>query len=155
VKTLVQRVSRASVTVDGVVSGSIGPGLLVLAGFGRSDDRADLQWMAGRIANLRIFPDQSGNMNRSVLDCGGSILVVSQFTLHADTAKGRRPSFVRAADPSDAEMLYRIFVTLMGTSGLEVRTGVFGAMMQVELVNDGPVTLMLDSPSERAASGHA
>lgn len=150
-KALVQRVSRASVRVGGTTVGSIGGGLLVLAGFGRNDTDEDLLWTAKRIANLRIFPDDEGAMNLSLLDTGGSILVVSQFTLHADTAKGRRPGFSRAADPVRAEMLFRLFASMLEEAGLEVQRGVFGAMMEVELVNDGPVTLMIDSPCERAA----
>ncbi|NLP06072.1 D-tyrosyl-tRNA(Tyr) deacylase [Candidatus Fermentibacteria bacterium] len=150
-KALVQRVSRASVRVDGATVGAIGGGLLVLAGFGRSDTNEDLLWTAGRIANLRIFPDDRGAMNLSLLDTGGSILLVSQFTLHADTAKGRRPGFARAADPVRAEMLFRLFASMLEDTGLEVQRGVFGAMMEVELVNDGPVTIMIDSPCERVA----
>lgn len=150
-KALVQRVSRASVRVDGKTVGSIGGGLLVLAGFGRSETNGDLLWTANRIANLRVFPDDRGAMNLSLLDTGGSILVVSQFTLHADTAKGRRPSFTRAADPARAEMLFRLFTSMLEETGLEVQQGVFGAMMEVELVNDGPVTIMMDSPCERAS----
>jgi len=148
-KALVQRVSRASVTTGGRVVASTGPGLLVLAGFGGSDSGDDLDWMARKLANLRIFSDSRGAMNLSILETGGSFLVVSQFTLHADTEKGRRPSFIGAAAPGAAETLYRLFVQQLTGFGLPVETGVFGADMQVELVNDGPVTLMLESPSER------
>lgn len=149
-KVLVQRVSSASVTSDGIPRGSIGRGLLVLAGFGRSDTERDIEWMTRKVLGLRVFPDDDSNMNLSVADVAGGILVVSQFTLHADTRKGRRPSFIGAADPSQAETLYDLFVSMLAGSGLEVRSGVFGGMMQVSLVNDGPVTLMVDSPSERS-----
>jgi len=149
VKALVQRVCRARVTVGGATVGEIGQGLLVLAGFRGEDTGADLAWMASRVANLRVFPDGSGNMNLSLLETGGSALVVSQFTLHADCTKGRRPSFARAADPSTARRLYESFVETLRGTGVAAATGEFGAMMQVDLVNDGPVTLMLDSPSER------
>lgn len=150
-KALIQRVSSASVTSGGLLRGSIGRGLLVLAGFGRSDDESDLVWMTRKILGLRIFPDDESNMNLSVTDVGGGILVVSQFTLHADPRKGRRPSFIAAADPSEAENLFGLFVAMLSGSGLDVQAGVFGDMMQVSLVNDGPVTIMVDSPSEREA----
>jgi D-tyrosyl-tRNA(Tyr) deacylase len=149
-KALVQRVSRASVTIDGRETGRIGPGLLVLAGFRDGDTPADLVWMASKIAALRIFPDESGNMNLSLLDTNGAALVVSQFTLHADATRGRRPSFGGAAEPGLARKLYDSFVDRMRGTGVETSTGVFGAMMEVELVNDGPVTIMLESPSERS-----
>jgi len=148
-KALVQRVSGASVSSGGKVRGEIGRGLLVLAGFGRSDTKTDLEWMVRKLLGLRIFPDDGSNMNLSVSDIGGSILVVSQFTLHADTRKGRRPSFVAAADPEDAQLLYDLFVRMLSGSGLTVQSGVFGDMMEVSLLNDGPVTVMVDSPSER------
>ena len=149
-KALLQRVSTASVRIDGIVRGSIGRGILALVGFGHGDTEEDLRWMAHKVRQLRIFPDSDGNMNRSLQDVSGELLVVSQFTLHANTRKGRRPSFVGAADPTAAEMLYGLFVRICSESGLTVRQGVFGAMMEVELVNDGPVTIMVDSPSERA-----
>jgi D-tyrosyl-tRNA(Tyr) deacylase len=149
-KALVQRVGRAKVTVDGRVAGEIGAGLLVFAGFRDEDSLDDLSWMSGKIANLRVFPDASGNMNLSLLDVGGSVLVVSQFTLHADAVKGRRPSFARAAEPGLAKRLYDSFVEILSGTGIPTETGEFGAAMQVDLLNDGPVTLMLDSPSERA-----
>jgi len=149
VKALVQRVSRASVTVDGEVCGSIGPGLLVLAGFRAEDDESQLNWMAGKVTGLRIFPDQGGDMNRSLLDSGGSLLVVSQFTLHASCRKGRRPSFMAAAPPEQAEVLYNLFLETLRGYGVPVQSGSFGAMMEVSLVNDGPVTIMIDSPVER------
>jgi len=148
-KALIQRVSSASVSSEGILRGSIGRGLLVLAGFGRSDTERDLEWMTGKVLGLRVFPDDDSNMNLSVTEVGGGILVVSQFTLHADTRKGRRPSFMAAADPSEAETLYDLFVSMLAGSGLEVSSGVFGSMMKVSLVNEGPVTLMIDSPSER------
>jgi D-tyrosyl-tRNA(Tyr) deacylase len=148
-KALVQRVSRARVAVRGRATGEIGPGLLVLAGFRSEDTAADLLWMAGKISNLRVFDDASGNMNLSLLDTGGAAMVVSQFTLHADATRGRRPSFAAAAEPGLAKQLYARFVELLEETGVEIGTGEFGAMMQVELVNEGPVTIMLDSPSER------
>jgi len=149
VKALVQRVSEASVAIDGEVVGSIGPGLLVLAGFRAADDEPQLTWMAGKITGLRIFPDQGGDMNRSLLDSGGSLLVVSQFTLHANCRKGRRPSFMDAAPPQRAEVLYNLFLEMLRGYGAPVESGSFGAMMEVSLVNDGPVTIMVDSPAER------
>lgn len=148
-KVLLQRVSRASVSAQGSIAGEIGPGLLALVGFGRSDAEEDLEWMSRKITGLRIFPDSSNNMNLSVSDIGGEILIVSQFTLHADSRKGRRPSFTNAALPETAELLYNLFIEMVSHSGLKVRSGVFGAMMKINLVNDGPVTIMIDSPSER------
>lgn len=148
-KVLLQRVSRGAVSTDGEKIAEIGHGLLLLVGFGRGDSVADLEWMLRKVLGLRIFPDQSGNMNLSVTDTSGALLIVSQFTLHADPRKGRRPSFVRAALPEDASLLYDTFVALARRSGLKVGSGEFGAMMEVELVNSGPVTIMLDSPSER------
>ncbi|MBD3369801.1 D-tyrosyl-tRNA(Tyr) deacylase [Candidatus Fermentibacteria bacterium] len=151
-KTLLQRVSRASVGGDGESLGSIGRGLLVLAGFRERDDEEELRWMAGKIVNLRIFPDSGQNMNLSLLDVDGQLLVVSQFTLHASCRKGRRPSFVKAAPPSQAETLYDIFLQELRGFGVEVESGRFGAMMEVELVNSGPVTIMVESPSERSGA---
>jgi D-tyrosyl-tRNA(Tyr) deacylase len=148
-KALVQRVSRASVSVDGSVVGSIGPGLLVLAGFRAGDDESQLRWMAGKLTGLRIFPDDEGDMNLSLLDCGGSLLVVSQFTLHANCRKSRRPSYMDAAPPERAEVLYSLFLEMLRGYGVPLESGVFGAMMEVSLVNDGPVTIMVDSPVER------
>lgn len=148
-KALVQRVSRAEVTVNGKSTGSIGRGLLALVGFRGEDSPGDLDWMTGKLTGLRIFPDENGQMNRSLLDISGEMLVVSQFTLHADTRKGKRPSFVKAADPDTANILYRLFIEKVKDSGIRVFEGVFGAMMQVSLTNDGPVTVMVDSPSER------
>jgi len=148
-KVLLQRVSRASVSTQGSIAGEIGTGLLALVSFGRSDAEEDLEWMSRKITGLRIFPDSSNSMNLSVSDIGGDILIVSQFTLHADSRKGRRPSFMNAALPERAELLYNLFVEIVSHSGLKVRSGVFGTMMKISLVNDGPVTIMLDSPSER------
>ncbi|MCK4807384.1 MAG: D-tyrosyl-tRNA(Tyr) deacylase [Candidatus Aegiribacteria sp.] len=148
-KALLQRVSRASVSIKGKTAGEIGPGLLALVSFGRSDAEEDLEWMSRKITGLRIFPDSNNSMNLSVSDIGGDILIVSQFTLHADSRKGRRPSFMNAAQPETAELLYNLFVEIVSHSGLKIRSGVFGAMMKISLVNDGPVTIMIDSPSER------
>jgi len=143
-RIVLQRVSRAAVTVDGRVTGSIGPGLLLLVGFTGADTEAELAWMAEKVIGLRIFADEAGKMNRSVDEAGGALLVVSQFTLYGDTRKGRRPSFVDAARPEIAIPLYERFVALLRATGLRVETGEFGAMMDVELVNDGPVTLILE-----------
>ncbi len=148
-KTLLQRVSRASVSTQGSIAGEIGPGLLALVSFGRSDTEEDLEWMSKKITGLRIFPDLNNSMNLSLSDIGGDILIVSQFTLHADSRKGRRPSFMNAALPENAELLYDLFLEIVSHSGLKVRSGLFGAMMKIDLVNDGPVTIMIDSPSER------
>jgi len=152
VRVLLQRVSRASVTVDGQVVGAIGPGLLLLVGVRRGDDRATAEWMAQKVANLRIFEDEAGKLNRSVLEVGGSALVVSQFTLYADVRKGRRPSFIEAAPPEEARPLVDAFAEALRRSGLPVETGVFGAHMDVELVNDGPVTIWLDSAELRGST---
>lgn len=149
-KALVQRVSRASVAVEGATVGSIGPGLLVLAGFRSEDDESQLSWMAGKLTGLRIFPDDGGDMNVSLLDSGGSLLVVSQFTLHANCRKGRRPSYMDAAPPDRAEVLYNLFLEMLRGYGAPVESGSFGAMMEVSLINDGPVTVMVDSPVERS-----
>ncbi len=123
--------------------------MLALVSFGRSDTEEDLEWMSRKITGLRIFPDSNNNMNLSLSDTGGDILIVSQFTLHADSGKGRRPSFMNAALPENAELLYDLFLEIVSNSVLKVRSGVFGAMMEINLVNDGPVTIMIDSPSER------
>jgi D-tyrosyl-tRNA(Tyr) deacylase len=144
-RACVQRVSRACVTVDGKTVGQIGPGLLVLLGVGHSDTDDDARQLAEKIAHLRVFNDASGRMNRSLLDVGGGLLVVSQFTLLADCRKGRRPSFADAAPPDLAERLYQTFVATVGLLGIDVATGVFRAHMDVELVNDGPVTLLLET----------
>jgi D-tyrosyl-tRNA(Tyr) deacylase len=143
-RIVLQRVARARVTVEGRVTGEIGRGLLLLAGFTDGDSEDALAWMADKVVGLRIFPDDEGKMNRSVQEAGGGLLVVSQFTLYGDTRKGRRPSFVDAARPEIAIPLYERFVELLRATGLPVGTGEFGAMMDVELVNDGPVTLILE-----------
>lgn len=143
-RVVLQRVSRARVTVGGRVTGQIGRGLLLLAGFTDGDTDDTLAWMADKVVELRIFPDDEGRMNRSVREVGGGLLVVSQFTLYGDARKGRRPSFVDAARPEVAIPLYERFVDLLRGTGLPVGTGEFGAMMDVELVNDGPVTLILE-----------
>jgi D-aminoacyl-tRNA deacylase len=141
----VQRVSRARVLVDSEVVGEIGPGLCVLLGVAESDDEAAAERLAGRVARLRIFENEDGKFDRSVLDTRGGVLVVSQFTLIADTTKGNRPSFAAAARPEQAEPLYERFSAALRDLGAEVATGAFGARMQVELVNDGPVTIVLDT----------
>lgn len=147
-RAVVQRVREARVEVDGALTGSIGRGLLVLLGIAREDTPADADYLAEKIAGLRIFPDQQGKMNRSVQDSGGAVLVVSQFTLYGDTRKGRRPSFDRAAPPEQARALYEYFLQALRARGVTVETGVFQAMMQVHLINDGPVTILCESPAE-------
>lgn len=143
---LVQRVSEASVTIDQEITARIGPGLLVFLGVGRDDDERDGDWLAGKVTRLRVFEDDQGRMNRSVLQTGGSVLVVSQFTLYGDTRRGNRPSFINAADPEPANALYESFCDRLRGEGLPVATGTFAADMQVSLINDGPVTLWLTSP---------
>ena len=143
-RAVVQRVARARVTVGDDVVGSIGRGLCVLLGVARDDGEAKVERLAAKVARLRIFENDKGKFDRSLLDVGGEALVVSQFTLIADTAKGNRPSFSEAADPDRAERLYERFCEALRTLGVPVKTGVFGARMQVELVNDGPVTIVLD-----------
>lgn len=145
-RAVVQRVKHASVTVDGHVCAKIGVGLLVLLGVEHDDNQEDLLWLTKKLSTMRIFSDQEGNMNLSVMDCDGRIIVVSQFTLHASTRKGNRPSFIKAARPEHAEPLYLDFVKELSLlTGNEVQKGVFGADMQVELCNDGPVTIIMDS----------
>ncbi len=145
-RALIQRVTQASVTIGGLEKSRIGPGLLVLLGVEETDDATDSDWIARKIAAMRIFSDAEGQMNRSVQDIGGELLVVSQFTLFAGTKKGNRPSFIRAARPGTAIPLYEQFVeNLRQVSGCPVATGEFGADMQVALLNDGPVTIWLDS----------
>jgi len=144
VRAVVQRVSRAKVTVDGETTGEIGPGLLVLLGITHGDTRENGRWLAEKLAGLRIFQDDDGKMNRDVGDVGGGMLIVSQFTLYGDCQKGRRPSFVAAAPPEIALPLYEEFINQVKALGIATATGRFGAMMQVELVNDGPVTLVLE-----------
>jgi D-tyrosyl-tRNA(Tyr) deacylase len=144
VKAVCQRVSRARVVVDGEVVGEIDAGLCVLVGVARGDDEERARRLAAKIARLRIFPDDDGRFDRSVLDVGGALLVVSQFTLIADTAKGNRPNFAEGAPPEHAERLYKRFCDALRELGVPVETGVFGAKMEVSLVNDGPVTIILD-----------
>jgi D-tyrosyl-tRNA(Tyr) deacylase len=144
-RCVVQRVTSSSVTVDGVVSGQIGPGLMVLIGISAEDTDADLKYMAEKVPNLRIFDDENGVMNRSILDVGGSILAVSQFTLYGDARGGRRPSYFRAAGPEMANELYEKAVAAWRDQGIHVETGRFRTEMKVSLVNDGPVTILLDS----------
>lgn len=145
-RVVVQRVVQASVTAEGRMTGNIGAGLLVLAGFEAEDNETDLEWMAGKIVRLRLFADENGVMNRSVLDAGGDILAVSQFTLYASVKKGNRPSWSRAARGEVSQPLFERFVARLSAAlGKAVPTGVFGADMQVSLINDGPVTLTIDS----------
>jgi D-aminoacyl-tRNA deacylase len=144
-RVVVQRVSRASVTVEGRVAGEVGFGLMILLGVGREDTSAISASMAEKVANLRIFEDDQGKMNRSLLDVKGSALVVSQFTLYGDARGQRRPSFITAAPPEKAKALYEEFTRAMQGLGVAVATGIFQTMMSVELVNEGPVTILLDS----------
>jgi D-tyrosyl-tRNA(Tyr) deacylase len=144
-RAVIQRVTRSSVRVDARVAGEIGAGLLVLLGVSRTDNPESASYLAEKIANLRVFSDSAGKMNLSLIDMGGSALVVSQFTLYGDTRGGRRPSFIQAAPPEEASRLYEEFVRSMRAQGIKVETGVFQSHMQVELVNDGPVTILLDS----------
>lgn len=145
-RVVIQRVSRASVTVDGAVTGKIGQGLLVLLGVEDSDKEEDIQWLSSKIVNLRIFHDEAGVMNRSVIDVNGDILLVSQFTLHASTKKGNRPGYIRASKPDFAIPMYEKMIARMQTDlGRNIATGIFGADMKVELLNDGPVTIIIDS----------
>ena len=145
-RAVVQRVSRAAVRVGDETVGAIGRGFVVLAGFAPGDDEPVLAWMADKLAGLRVFGDAEGKMNLGIQDVGGAMLVVSQFTLYGDASKGRRPSFIGAAPPEQAEALYDRFVALLRERGVRVETGRFRAMMDVELVNDGPVTLLLERP---------
>jgi len=145
-RAVIQRVSEASVTIDGKVKSSIGKGFLILIGIENADNEEDITWLTGKISNLRIFSDEAGMMNLSIQQAGGGILVISQFTLHASTRKGNRPSFIRAARPEKAVPLYEEFVRrLSQESGIPVKTGEFGADMKVALINDGPVTILIDS----------
>ncbi|MDJ0884689.1 MAG: D-aminoacyl-tRNA deacylase [Desulfobacterales bacterium] len=144
-RAVVQRVKSSEVSVAGTSVGRIGPGLMVLLGVARDDEPRDAEYLAAKIVHLRIFEDDAGKMNRSLLDCGGAMLVVSQFTLQGDCRKGRRPSFVNAAPPEKGETLYQYFVDQVRGMDVTVETGRFGAMMAVSLVNDGPVTLVIDS----------
>lgn len=144
-RAVIQRVTTASVMVDSVVVGEIGLGLAVLLGIHRDDTQADASYIADKIVGLRIFADAEGKMNQSVMDVGGSALIISQFTLYGDVRRGRRPSFIEAAPPEVATPLYESVCELVENAGVPVQRGVFGAMMKVSLVNDGPVTIQLDS----------
>jgi D-aminoacyl-tRNA deacylase len=144
-RVLLQRVSKASVTVDGDIVGAIDHGLLLFVGFTDGDSDKEISYLAEKVVHLRIFEDEQGRMNKSLLDVGGSILSVSQFTLYGDCRKGRRPNFMAAAHPEEALTLYQKWNQELLTKGVNIETGIFGAMMDVELVNDGPVTLILDS----------
>ncbi len=144
-RAVVQRVTSSGVTVDGLVVGKIGAGLLVLLGVARDDGNEDADYLANKVTNLRIFNDEQGKMNLSLIDARGAMLVVSQFTLYGDTRHGRRPSYIDAAEPEKANALYEYFVERVRSQGVRVETGVFQAMMQVNLTNDGPVTIILDS----------
>jgi D-tyrosyl-tRNA(Tyr) deacylase len=143
-RLLLQRVSRASVSVEGQIVSAIGRGLVILAGVTHSDTTENVRWLVGKVSGLRIFEDHHGKMNLSIIDVGGEILVVSQFTLYANMRKGRRPSFTNAAQPKQAEALISLFADELKESGIPVETGVFGAVMAVEIHNEGPVTLMLE-----------
>jgi D-tyrosyl-tRNA(Tyr) deacylase len=145
-RIVIQRVKQARVEVDGQIAGAIGPGLLVLLGIAKTDSEKDADYLVEKVLHLRIFPDSGGKMNRNVREAGGSLLVVSQFTLYGDCRKGRRPSFDLAASLPQAERLYQYFVNMCREGNLPVETGVFQALMQVHLVNDGPVTIICDSP---------
>lgn len=145
-RVIIQRAGYASVTIDGNVKSRIGKGLMILVGFEDTDDYKDLEWTAKKILNLRIFDDENGVMNKSVLDINGEILLISQFTLYALTAKGNRPSYIKAARPEKAIPLYEQFIEMLNSgTGKEIGTGIFGADMKVELMNDGPVTINIDS----------
>lgn len=148
-RAVLQRVSRGKVTVDGETTGEIGTGLVVLLGVGAGDGEAEATYLVEKIVSLRIFGDEDGKMNRSLVDVGGGLLVVSQFTLYADARKGRRPSYIGAAEPETANRLYEFFVTEARKFVGNVQTGRFQAMMDVELVNDGPVTIILESPEDK------
>lgn len=143
-RVVLQRVSKASVSIDGAVRGAIGRGYCLLVGFTHGDTDAEVQWMADKVVGLRVFTDAEGKMNLALADVGGGLLVVSQFTLYGDAAKGRRPSFIDAARPEVAIPMYEGFVAALRQRGVEVATGEFGADMQVEIHNDGPVTILLD-----------
>jgi len=149
VRIVIQRVTEASVTVEGEITGSIGKGLLVLVGIEDIDTKQDIEWLSGKLVNLRIFEDEQGVMNKSVLDINGAVLVVSQFTLHASTKKGNRPSYIRAAKPDFAIPMYEQFIAQVEEDlSKKVQTGRFGADMKVALLNDGPVTICIDSQNK-------
>lgn len=146
-RAVIQRVKRGSVTVDGKVIGKIGKGLVVLLGVSEGDEEKDAQFIAEKIVNLRIFPDNENKMNVSLLNAGGEILSISQFTLYGDCRKGRRPSFIQAARPEKGEKFYNVFNQSLRNFGVKIEEGKFGAMMDVEIINDGPVTLIVESKS--------
>ncbi|NTV17941.1 MAG: D-tyrosyl-tRNA(Tyr) deacylase [Bacteroidales bacterium] len=149
-KVVIQRVSEASVSVEGNITGKIGRGLMILVGIEESDNESDIEYLTKKIVNLRIFDDSQGVMNISLLDTGGEILLVSQFTLHAQTKKGNRPSYIKAARPETAIPIYEKFKkSLTIASGIEVKSGIFGAEMKVSLVNEGPVTIIIDTKEEK------
>jgi len=154
-RAVIQRVTYAKVEVEGTVRGEIGPGVLVLLGVSRTDTLTDAEFVAGKVVHLRIFNDDAGKMNRSLLDTGGAMLAVSQFTLYGDCRKGRRPSFDEAAPAEQAKQLYELFVEAAQRWGVHVETGVFQADMAVTLVNDGPVTLIVETPATNTPSGNA
>jgi D-aminoacyl-tRNA deacylase len=154
VRLVVQRVSRAAVRVDGRTVGEIGPGLVILVGVGNDSVPEEVPWLAAKAANLRIFEDEAGKMNRSLLDVGGEALVVPQFTLYGDVRRGRRPSWAGAAPPEVAADLVERFARELEAAGARVQRGVFQERMEVELVNDGPVTLLLEGPGKMALRGH-
>ena len=145
-KAVIQRVKKSSVSIEGEIIGSIKRGLLILLGVAKGDQKAEADYLSEKVANLRIFEDENGKMNRSLLETGGEALVVSQFTLLGDCRKGRRPSFIAAAEPEDANVLYEYFANRLEDKGISVQKGKFRAMMDVALVNDGPVTLIVESP---------
>ena len=148
-KVVIQRVSRANVNVDGSITGEIGEGLLILLGIEDADNDEDINWLSNKIVNLRIFNDESGVMNRSVLESNGAILLVSQFTLHASTKKGNRPSYIKASKPDFAIPMYeKMIAQLEADLGKKIQTGIFGADMKVELLNDGPVTIIIDTKNK-------
>ncbi|MEO1436962.1 MAG: D-aminoacyl-tRNA deacylase [Bacteroidota bacterium] len=149
-KVVIQRVSEASVMIDGTIKSAIEAGLLILVGIENEDNQEDIEWLCRKIVNMRIFNDENGVMNKSVIDIEGECLVISQFTLHASTKKGNRPSYIKAAKPDVAIPLYEAFVkTLMLSAGRPVKTGTFGADMKVRLLNDGPVTILIDSKNKK------
>lgn len=148
-RTVIQRIQHCSVTIDGQLKSKIGYGMLVLVGIEDRDTQEDIEWLCKKIANLRIFDDENGVMNRSAIESGGEIMVVSQFTLHASTKKGNRPSYIRASKPDFAIPMYKAFCDEMGLQiGKQVATGEFGADMKIELLNDGPVTILIDSQNK-------
>ncbi len=148
-RALIQRVKKGAVYVNGRELGSIGKGFVILLGVGREDEDEDLEYLVDKVVNLRVFPDENEKMNLSLLDVNGEALVISQFTLYADCRRGRRPSFTRAAPPEKGEKMYKAFIEKLSGRGIKVETGEFGAMMLVEIHNDGPVTILLDSEDRK------